>query len=278
MSKQRADHLLAERGLAPSRTEAQRLIMAGRVTLGADQAVRKAGQLLAEDADLRVKPADDYVSRGAQKLLAALEAFRPDLHDAVGLDIGASTGGFTEVLLRHGARRVYAVDVGYGQLHYRLRQDARVVCLERVNARHLPASLVPEPIDVMTADVSFISLTKVLPACAPRLRPGAWAMLLVKPQFEAGRHEVGKGGVVRDEAVRQRCVEMILAFARERLGWESVGVIPSPIAGPAGNREFVAVFRTGTPPPEPPPEMADDDANPPGPGAAGAGHDSDEVR
>lgn len=244
MDKQRADQLVAERGLAESRTDAQRLIMAGRVTIGADECVRKPGQLLPVDADLRVTPADDYVSRGAYKLLAALEAFTPVLTDAVALDVGASTGGFTDVLLRRGVRRVYAVDVGYGQLHYRLRQDARVVCLERVNARQLSAEFIPEPVDVMTADVSFISLTKVLPACRPLLRPGAWAFVLVKPQFEAERHEVGKGGVVRDEAVRQRCVDGIVAFAEGTLGWQPVGVVPSPIAGPAGNREFVAAFRT----------------------------------
>lgn len=244
MTKQRADQLLAERGLAASRTDAQRLIMAGRVTLASSERIHKAGQMLPLDADVRVAPAEDYVSRGAAKLLAALDAFTPDLNGTVALDVGASTGGFTEVLLRRGARRVYAVDVGYGQLHYRLRQDSRVVCLERVNARQLSVELIPEPIDVMTADVSFISLTKVLPACKPLLRPGAWAFLLVKPQFEAERHEVGKGGVVRDEAVRERCVAGIVAFATDSLGWQRVGVVPSPIAGPAGNRESVAAFRT----------------------------------
>jgi len=232
-----------DRGLAASRTDAQRLIMAGRVLSGRDTPVRKPGQALPEDAPLSVTPADDYVSRGAHKLLAALEAFHPELTDAVALDVGASTGGFTEVLLRHGARRVYAVDVGYGQLHYRLRQDPRVICLEKVNARVLSAQLVPEPIDVMTADVSFISLTKVLPPCKPLLRPGAWVFTLVKPQFESEREDVGKGGVVHDEGARQRCVEKVRTFAQVELGWTPVGVVPSPILGPKGNQEYVAAFR-----------------------------------
>ncbi len=244
MTKQRADQLLVDRGLVGTRAEAQRLIMAGRVLLGADAPVRKPGQMLAADSELQVSVGDDYASRGAYKLLAALEAFTPVLADSVGLDIGASTGGFTDVLLRHGARRVYAVDVGYGQLHYRLRQDPRVVCLEKVNARELPAALIPEPIDVLTADVSFISLTKVLPACRPLLRPGAWAFVLVKPQFEAERSEVSRGGVVRAEAVRQRCVEEILAFGVSELGWQRVGVVPSPITGPKGNQEYMVAFRT----------------------------------
>jgi 23S rRNA (cytidine1920-2'-O)/16S rRNA (cytidine1409-2'-O)-methyltransferase len=243
VSKQRADQLLVDRGLAASRSEAQRLIMAGRVLLDRDAPVRKAGQTLADDTPLSVIPAEDYVSRGAYKLLAALEAFQPDLDGAVALDVGASTGGFTDVLLQRGARRVYAVDVGFGQLHYRLRQDPRVVCLERVNARTLSTELVPEPIDVLTVDVSFISLTKVLPPCKPLVRAGAWAFTLVKPQFESERQDVGKGGVVRDEAVRQRCVEKVCAFAAAELGWVALGVVPSPIAGPKGNRELMAVFR-----------------------------------
>jgi 23S rRNA (cytidine1920-2'-O)/16S rRNA (cytidine1409-2'-O)-methyltransferase len=244
MTKQRADQLLVDRGLAGTRAEAQRLIMAGRVLLGADAPVRKPGQMLAADTDMRVSTGDDYASRGAYKLLAALEAFEPALADAVALDVGASTGGFTDVLLRHGARRVYAVDVGYGQLHYRLRQDPRVVCLEKVNARELPAGLIPEPVDVLTADVSFISLTKILPACRPLLRSGAWVFVLVKPQFEAEREEVSRGGVVRAEAVQQRCVEKILSFGAAELGWQRVGVVPSPITGPKGNQEYMAVFRT----------------------------------
>ncbi len=232
-----------DRGLAASRTEAQRLIMAGRVLLASDTPVRKPGQALPETAALSVLPAEEYVSRGAYKLLAALDAFQPDLAGAVALDVGASTGGFTEVLLRRGVRRVYAVDVGYGQLHYRLRQDPRVVCLEKVNARHLSPALIPEPVHVLTADVSFISLTKVLPPCKALLCPGAWVFALVKPQFESERHEVGRGGVVRDPGVRQRSVEKITAFGVAELGWTLVGTVPSPIAGPKGNQETMAVFR-----------------------------------
>jgi 23S rRNA (cytidine1920-2'-O)/16S rRNA (cytidine1409-2'-O)-methyltransferase len=243
MGKQRADQLVFDRGLAESRAAAQRLIMAGRVLLGPDTPVRKPGQLLDADAELRVDAGDDYASRGAYKLLAALDAFAPDLRDAVALDVGASTGGFTDLLLRRGVRRVYAVDVGYGQLHYRLRQDPRVVCLEKVNARDLVAALVPEPVDVLTGDVSFISLTKILPACRPLLRPQAWVFVLVKPQFEAERHEVGKGGVVRSDAVRQRCVEKILTFGATELGWQRLGVVPSPIVGPKGNQEYMVAFR-----------------------------------
>ncbi len=243
MMKIRADQLLVELGLCESRTAAQRLIMAGEVRLGPDEVVRKPGQLLPDDAELQVTARRRYVSRGAFKLLAALDAFQPDLRGAVAMDLGASTGGFTEVLLERGAARVYAVDVGYGQLHDRLRRDGRVVSLERTNARDLTAELVPEKLDVLTGDVSFISLTKVLPPCIPLLRPGAWIFVLVKPQFEADRHEIGSGGVVRDEAVRQRCVAKITSFAADELGLSPQGTVPSPIKGPKGNQEYIAVFR-----------------------------------
>lgn len=244
MKKQRADLLLVELGLAESRHEAQRLIMAGEVRLGPDDLVRKPGQMLPEDAPVSIPNTERYVSRGALKLLRAIEEFQPPLADVIALDIGASTGGFTDVLLRHGAAKVYAVDVGYGQLHLRLREDPRVVCLERTNARELTAELIPDPIDVLVGDVSFISLRKVLPPCAPLLRPGAWIMVLVKPQFEAGREEVGRGGVVRDPAVRQRCVDEIRDFAVRELGWIPHGVVPSPITGPKGNQEFILACRT----------------------------------
>jgi 23S rRNA (cytidine1920-2'-O)/16S rRNA (cytidine1409-2'-O)-methyltransferase len=245
--KQRADIALVERGLCATRSEARNLIMAGRVRVGADDLVTKPGRPVAPGDDLRVERPSPYVSRGAEKLLAAVEVFQPAIAGRVCLDVGASTGGFTDVLLQHGASRVYAVDAGYGQLHYRLRKDPRVVCLERTNARYLSPAEIPEPIEILTADVSFISLTKVLPACAPLLAPGAWIMVLVKPQFEAARHEVGKGGVVRDPAVRERCVETVCAFAEKTFGWLRVGVVPSPITGPKGNREYVAGFRAPAP-------------------------------
>jgi len=174
--------------------------------------------------------------------LAGIEAFSPPLQSAVALDLGASTGGFTDVMLQHGASRVYAVDVGYGQLHAKIRNDPRVVCLERTNARYLTAEQVPEQADILTADVSFISLRKVLPAAARLLKPGGWALLLVKPQFEAKRAEVGKGGVVRDPAVRQRCIDEVSTFAQRTLGWIHHGTVPSPIKGPKGNQEFIVAF------------------------------------
>ncbi len=247
MSKVRADQLLVDLHLCESRSLAQRLIMAGEVRLGPDQLVRKPGQMLSADTPILLNSEPKYVSRGAFKLLAALEKFQPLLTAGVGLDLGASTGGFTEVLLQSGLSKIYAVDVGYGQLHSKIRQDPRVVSLERTNARELNQELIPDPISVLTADVSFISLTKVLPPCQPLLLPEAWIFVLVKPQFESERHEVGSGGVVRDESVRQRCVSKIQQFALDDLGWLSVGVVPSPITGPKGNQEYIAAFRNRKP-------------------------------
>ena len=241
--KVRADQLAVEQGLCESRSLAQRLIMAGEIRLGPDTPVRKPGQLLDAATELMLVAPPPYVSRGAFKLKAALDAWQPPVAGQVALDLGASTGGFTDLLLQSGAAKVYAVDVGYGQLHDKLRRDTRVVSLERTNARDLSREVIPEPIGILVGDVSFISLTKVLPPCVPLLAPGAWIMVLVKPQFECERGEVGSGGVVRDEAVRQRCVDKIVAFAQVELGWTSVGVVPSPIKGPKGNQEYVAGFQ-----------------------------------
>lgn len=243
MNKVRADQLLVDLQLCESRSLAQRLIMAGEVRLGPDELVRKPGQMLPEDCSLFLNDEPRYVSRGAFKLLAALEKFQPVIAGGVALDLGASTGGFTEVLLQYGVSRVYAVDVGYGQLHRKLRLDPRVILRERTNARDLSPALIPEPIAVLTADVSFISLTKVLGPCAPLLQPEAWIFVLVKPQFESERQEVGSGGVVRDEAVRQRCLEKVQRFALSELNWSFAGVVPSPIKGPKGNQEYIAAFR-----------------------------------
>jgi 23S rRNA (cytidine1920-2'-O)/16S rRNA (cytidine1409-2'-O)-methyltransferase len=243
--KERVDILLVKNGLCQSRTEAQRLVMAGQVRIGTDHVIRKPSETVPEDTVLEVTEPFPYVSRGAEKLRAALVESKPDLLNAVALDVGASTGGFTDLLLQSGAARVYAVDVGYGQLHQKLRDDPRVICLEKVNARHLTAAEVPELVDILTADVSFISLTKILPACSRLVRPGGWAFLLVKPQFEAERAEVGKGGVVRDPDVQQRCVNKICEFCTQHLGWRRMQVVPSPIQGPKGNQEFIAVLRTG---------------------------------
>ena len=239
MAKQRADQMLVEQGLAESRTRAQALILAGLVYAG-DRRVAKAGETLAEDASLVVKGRDHpWVSRGGVKLAGGLDHFGWDVSGAVTLDVGASTGGFTDVLLTRGAERVYAVDVGHGQLAWKLRSDPRVIVLERTNARHLSAELVPEPIDMVVCDASFISLTKVLDIPLGFAKPGGRLLALVKPQFEAGPDEVGKGGVVRDPAVHRRVCEDVVKWLEQRGGWIVDGLLESPIKGPEGNIEFL---------------------------------------
>jgi len=242
MPKKRADILLVEKGLCESRSRAAKLILAGQVRVGPDHVVGKTSEMVQTDADLAVIKPYPYVSRGAEKLIAGLDAFPCDTMDIKALDIGASTGGFTDVLLQRGAARVYAVDVGYGQLHAKLRNDRRVICLERTNARNLSCEDIPEPVDLLVGDLSFISLRKVLPACSRLVQPGGRAYLLIKPQFEARREEVGKGGVVRNPEIRRRCVDEICAFATDDLGWDLLGVTQSPVKGPKGNQEFIAVF------------------------------------
>ncbi|MBI5070080.1 MAG: TlyA family RNA methyltransferase [Deltaproteobacteria bacterium] len=241
--RQRIDLLLVERGLASSRTQAQALVLAGAV-VAADQRVDKPGQLVDPEAPLRLKEdaaPQRYVSRGALKLERALELFPVDPAGKRCADLGASTGGFTDLLLQRGAALVYAVDVGYGQLHPRLRGDPRVVVRERENARHLAAGAFGEPVDLVVGDLSFISLRLVLPAVRAVLRPGGQAVLLVKPQFEVGKGEVGKGGVVRDDAKRRATLEAVEEAARG-LGFRVVGHAESPIEGPAGNREWLLVL------------------------------------
>jgi 23S rRNA (cytidine1920-2'-O)/16S rRNA (cytidine1409-2'-O)-methyltransferase len=236
--KIRADQLLVSRGLAESRSRAQALIMAGAV-FSAERKIAKAGEMLAEDAPLEVRGKDHpWVSRGGIKLDHGLSHFGFDVTDAVALDVGSSTGGFTDVLLSRGAAKVYAVDVGTNQLAWKLRQDPRVVALEQTNARYLTAEQVPEAIDIVVCDASFIGLAKVLEAPLKLARPGAKLVALVKPQFEAGRGEVGKGGVVRDEAVRQRVCVAVAEWVASQ-GWQVVGVTESPITGPEGNVEFL---------------------------------------
>ncbi len=241
----RADQLVFEQGLAESREQAKRLIMAGQVFAGdaALQPVRveKPGHPYPADTVFRLAGQERFVSRGAYKLLTALEHFQISVEGAVCLDAGASTGGFTDCLLQHGAARVYAVDVGHGQLHERLRADARVINLERTNLRTAPEDLIPEPVDMIVADVSFISLTLVLPPCVRWLRPGGLVVALIKPQFEVGPHQTDKG-VVRDEAVRRAAVDKVTDFCRGELGLECRGVVPSAIKGPKGNQEYPAVF------------------------------------
>jgi len=239
MPKHRVDVLLVQRGLAESRTKAQALIMAGLVYAGTAQ-VKKAGDLLAEDAALVVKGQDHpSVSRGGVKLAHGLSHFGFDPAGRVALDVGASTGGFTDVLLAHGAMRVYAVDVGHGQLAWKLRSDPRVVVLEKTNARRLTAAQIPEPVGALVCDASFIGLQIVLPAALTFCAPGAFAVALIKPQFEAGPEHVGRGGVVRDAAVHAAVCEKIMDWWAGLDGWEVKGVTRSPITGPEGNVEFL---------------------------------------
>jgi len=237
-AKVRADQLLVARGLAESRTRAQALILAGNVFAG-ERRVAKAGDLLAEDAELSVKGRDHpWVSRGGIKLDHGLTHFGFDVTGAVALDVGSSTGGFTDVLLSRGAARVYAIDVGTNQLAWKLRSDPRVLVHEQTNARDLTPEIVPEPIDIVVCDASFIGLAKVLDAALDLARPDASLVALVKPQFEAGREEVGKGGVVRDPAVHQRVCDQTSDWVRSK-GWRVLGVERSPITGPEGNVEFL---------------------------------------
>jgi len=244
MRRERVDKLLVERGLAPSRTRAQALVMAGAVLVG-EQRVEKPSETYPEDAPLRVRGAEDpaarYVGRGGLKMERALSEFGLDVAGLVCLDVGASTGGFTDCLLQHGARRVVALDVGHNQIDWRLRTDARVEVREGVNARHLSPSDFAESFDLVVMDVSFISATKVLPALVPLLKDEGRAVVLVKPQFEVGKGEVGKGGIVSDPAQHARVVEEVNASARA-LGLRVRGVVESPIKGADGNREFLALY------------------------------------
>ncbi len=238
MPKVRADQLLVSRGLAESRTRAQALILAGSVFSG-DRRVAKGGDLLAEDAPLQVRGRDHpWVSRGGVKLDRGLTHFDFDVAGAVALDVGSSTGGFTDVLLSRGAAKIYAVDVGTNQLAWKLRQDPRVVVHEQVNARYLDALVVPERVDVVVCDASFIGLAKVLGPALELAKPGAKLVALVKPQFEAGREEIGKGGVVRDPLVHQRVCDEAAEWVASQ-GWSVLGVTESPITGPEGNVEFL---------------------------------------
>jgi 23S rRNA (cytidine1920-2'-O)/16S rRNA (cytidine1409-2'-O)-methyltransferase len=241
--KRRADRLLVERGLAESRASAQALILAGRVFAGARR-VEKAGLQLAGDAAIQVRGRDHpWVSRGGVKLAHALDHFAIEASDRVALDVGASTGGFTDVLLARGARRVYAVDVGHGQLAWKLRQDRRVVLCERINARYLGRAEIPEPIDIIACDASFIGLVTLLPAPLALAAEEAVLVALVKPQFEAGREHVGSGGVVRDSTVQEAVCTRIAGWVAEQPGWTVLGIAESPIRGADGNREFLLCAR-----------------------------------
>ncbi|MBO9695107.1 MAG: TlyA family RNA methyltransferase [Sphingopyxis sp.] len=238
MAKQRADQLLVDRGLAESRTRAQALILAGLAFVG-DRKIDKAGQQLAEDAEVSLKGRDHpWVSRGGIKLDHALTHLDWDVTGAVAIDVGSSTGGFTDVLLGRGAVRVYAVDSGTNQLAWKLRQDARVIVHEQTSARILTAQHIPESVDLIVCDASFIALSKVLPVPMGFAKPGARMVALIKPQFEAERHEVGKKGVVRDAAVHARVCEQVRDWLSGE-GWDVVDLVESPITGPEGNVEFL---------------------------------------
>jgi 23S rRNA (cytidine1920-2'-O)/16S rRNA (cytidine1409-2'-O)-methyltransferase len=239
LTKRRIDILLVEQGLVESQAKAQAMIMAGEVAVGG-MAVTKPGTLVKEEAAITIVAPPPFASRGGVKLAYALDQFQLDVSDKVAADIGASTGGFTDCLLKRGARRVYAIDVGRGQLDYRLRQDPRVVVIEGVNARY-PVAL-PEKVDLATIDVSFISVEKVIPSVAQLVKENGYLVVLIKPQFEAGRREVGKGGIIKDPLIHARVLGRFVAWLTEkklRLG----GLLPSPLSGASGNREFFVLLR-----------------------------------
>lgn len=237
--KVRLDQLLVERGLAESRSRAQALIMAGQV-YSETKRLDKAGSQVKTDIPIELKGQDHpWVSRGGLKLEKGLAQFGLDVEGRVCLDVGASTGGFTDVLLSNGAAKVYAVDVGHGQLAWKLRQDARVVVLEKTNARHLSAETIPEPIDVVVCDASFIGLETVLPAALALVKPGGHVIALIKPQFEVGRGRVGSGGVVRDPDLHAEVCRRITDWLNGLPGWRVLGLTESPIKGPEGNIEFL---------------------------------------
>lgn len=244
MSKQRADQLLVDRGLAESRSKAQAVILAGLVFSG-ERKIDKAGQALAGDAPLEVRGKEHpWVSRGGIKLAHGLDHFGWDVTGSVALDVGSSTGGFTDVLLQRGARHVFAVDVGTNQLAWKLRQDPRVTAHEQTNARYLTDAIVTEPVDIIVCDASFISLAKVLDTALNFAKPDGRLIALIKPQFEAERVEIGKGGVVRDPAVHERVCREVADWLESR-GWTVAGVTPSPITGPEGNVEFLIAAGCG---------------------------------
>ena len=241
--KARADQLVFEQGLAPSREQARRLIMAGRVFTGEPPVrVEKPGHGYATGALFSLAEPERFVSRGAYKLLTALECFAVEAEGCVCLDAGASTGGFTDCLLQHGAARVYAVDVGQAQLHERLRNDPRVISLEGINLRSAPADCIPEPVDLLVADPSFISLTLALPNCIQWLKPQGMVIALVKPQFELAPHKVKKG-VVREGSLQLEAVDKVRTFCETELGLRCLGVVPAAVRGPKGNQEYLACFR-----------------------------------
>ena len=240
IKKVRADILLIERGLSENIIEAKKMILAGNVRIGADRVIRKTTELLPLDAEFNVQQLRQYVSRGAFKLLPAFEKHLPgSLDGLVALDVGASTGGFTDLMLQKNIVKVYAVDTGTGQLHYKLRNNPKVVCMEKTNARHFNKNSLPEKVNLLTMDVSFISVTKILPSLQNLFYPDSLGFVLVKPQFELPRDMVEKGGVVRSEQARLQCVKNITDFINNELNWNVFDMMPSPIKGPKGNQEYI---------------------------------------
>ena len=242
MSKMRLDQLVLDKGFAESREKAQRLIRAGQVMINGQPAT-KPGHQYKDDVVVCVKEKEKYVSRGGLKIEGAHNEFCFNLSDAICLDIGSSTGGFTDFMLQNGAAKVYAVDCGTNQLHYKLREDPRVVVMENTNARYLTEENIPDKADFCSIDTSFISLTKILPPLKDLMKPGGHIVSLIKPQFEAGKDQVGKGGVVRDPAIHEEVIEKIRRFGTEELGFQWLGLCTSPIKGPAGNVEFLAYWQ-----------------------------------
>ena len=239
--KSRLDQLLVGKGLFPSREQARRAVMAGEVKVGT-RIASKPSELLDEEASIAVKPSLKYVGRGALKLEAALDFFKIDVRGKTALDIGASTGGFTDCMLQRGADKIYAVDVGHGQLNWKLRNDPRVIVLEKINARSLSRREVPEAIDLCVIDVSFISLTLILPNAFDLITPTGVILALIKPQFELQRADVGTGGIVRDKELHRKAQDKIVAFVTQS-GHEVTGIVPSAIKGADGNQEFFACIR-----------------------------------
>jgi 23S rRNA (cytidine1920-2'-O)/16S rRNA (cytidine1409-2'-O)-methyltransferase len=243
MKKIRLDQLLVEKGLAESREKAKRLILAGQVLIDG-QPASKPGHTVSSDHEIVLKEVERFVSRGGEKLEGAMQSFPIELTGKVCLDIGSSTGGFTDCMLQHGAAKVYAIDVGKGQLHWKLREDPRVVVMEGVNARHLTPADLPELADFASIDTSFISLTNILPAVKGLLKPGGEIVSLIKPQFEAGKEDVDKGrGVITDPAIHEAVIAKVKKFGTEELGLEWLGLSTSPLKGPKGNIEFLAYWR-----------------------------------
>ena len=244
LKKFRVDQLLVEGGYFESRTQAKISILAGRVRVGKDCVIQKTSEQWEANTNFIVSDPFPFVSRGALKLIPAMDKYLPRADGLTVLDIGASTGGFTDLMLQRGARKVYAVDVGYGQLHYQLRRDSRVICLEKVNARRLSRELVPEAIDVLTLDVSFISAKKILPAVKDFLKPNSWLFILIKPQFEAKSSEVGKGGILKSSQIRHRVRDATIAFTKAQLSCSFIEAIATRPRSLNKNIEYMAVFKT----------------------------------